>query len=184
MITFYDPRDPWGFLSNFSRHVVAVYGRRWMTSEHPFQAMKFHPHRPDLVDLVHMSTSPGSAASAGRDRSNPIRTDWDRAPERPPDVGQPDDGFSRAGGSAEPLFSRTKDVIMFEVCLAKFDQHKDLRDALLSTGDEPLVEDAVHDPYWGWGASRVGQNKLGRVLMAVRSVLKDADTADLVVGLR
>ena len=168
MITFYDARDPWGFFSNFSRHVVDIYGRTWMTSEHAFQAMKFHPHRPDLVTWVHSQTSPGKAAEAGRDPSKPLRPDWELPPEQVPLDYQPDDQFSRAGATIEPLFQRTKDVIMYEVCWAKFDQHRDLKEALLSTGDQPLVENAIHDPYWGWGTSTIGQNKLGRVLMAVR----------------
>lgn len=177
MITFYDPRDPWGFFSNFSRHSVRVYGRTWATSEHAFQAMKYYPHRPDLVEWVRGQTSPGKAARAGRDTSKPIRKDWDDLPDlehaaRVDTIAQPDDGVYRPGVQAEPLFARTKDVIMYEVCLAKFQQHPDLRDALVGTGVQKIVEDAIGDPYWGWGASRVGENKLGRVLMAVREALR------------
>lgn len=173
MITFYDPRNPWGFFSNFSRHQVLVYGKTWWTSEHAFQAMKYWPHRPDLVDWVHGQATPGRAAQAGRDRSKPIRADWELAPtgdmaSRVPNIPQPDDGFTRAGGPIEPLFARTKDVFMYEICWAKFAQYPDLKKVILDTGDQPLIEDALHDPYWGWGASHVGQNKLGRVLMAVR----------------
>lgn len=61
---------------------------------------------------------------------------------------------------------------MFEICLAKFQQNAELRQEILSTGSRVLIEDAIHDPYWGWGASHVGENKLGRVLMAVRHVLQ------------
>lgn len=176
MITFYDPRDPWGFLSNFSRHRVRVYGRDWMTSEHAFQAMKFHPHRPDLVDWVHGQPSPRRAAEAGRDNTKPIRADWDSAPQedmtaRVRHVAQPDDGVRRPE-PAEPLFRKTKDVVMYEVCLAKFRQNRDLREVLLDSGHVPIVEAAMSDPYWGWGAGKAGQNKLGRVIMAVRDSLR------------
>lgn len=180
MIRFYDPRNPWGFFSNFSRHQVDIYGRRWMTSEHAFQAMKYHPHRPDLVEAVHKTDSPGKAARLGRDRNNPLRVDWNAKPDlaygeytsfRVPAVPQPDDGVDRRGVTAEPLFARMKDVFMYEVVLAKFTQNRDLKEALLGTKDEVLIEDADSDPYWGWGASHVGENKLGRILMAVRTAI-------------
>jgi len=176
MITFYDPRDPWGFLSNFSRHTVRVYGRDWMTSEHAFQAMKFHPHRPDLVDWVHGQITPRKAAEAGRDNTKPIRGDWDLLPPedmavRVKHVRQPDDGIRRSQ-DAEPLFAKTKDVVMYEVCLAKFRRHRDLREALLGSGDVPIAEASMGDGYWGWGATRAGQNKLGRIVMAVRESLR------------
>lgn len=173
MIRFYAPGDPYGAFSNFSRHEVRIYDKVWQTSEHAFQAMKFHPHRPDLVDVVHAQDSPGKAARVGRDRSNPLRGDWN---VHPPvemivplyGIQQPNDGFDRAGAQPEKVFARVKDVIMYQVVLAKFQQHQELAELLLSTGDQPIIEDAEHDPYWGWGASRVGENKLGRILMIVR----------------
>ena len=187
MIKFYAPKDPWGCFSNFSRHQVTIYNRTWQTSEHPFQAMKFHSHRPDIVAMVHAAPSPGAAARLGRDRSYPLRSDWNSNPrhnmlgesfpesismEEADAMVQPDDGVNRQGVVAEPLFARVKDVIMYEVCLAKFTQHGDLKETLLSTGDEVLIEDAEYDPYWGWGASFVGENKLGRILMAVRHQIR------------
>ena len=173
MICFYDPKDPYGFFSNFSRHNVFVYGVTWRTSEHPFQAMKFHPHRPDLIKLVYAATSPGAAARLGRDRSFPLHSGWDAAPVEINIEGdlskfQFSDGLSRPGVQPEPIFARWKDVVMYTVVYAKFTQHRDLREVLLGTGDETIVEDAVHDPYWGRGSSHVGENKLGRILMAVR----------------
>jgi len=61
---------------------------------------------------------------------------------------------------------------MYQVVLAKFTQHEKLGQALLATGDAPLIENALHDPYWGWGASRTGINRLGKILMAVRLELQ------------
>lgn len=185
MITFYDPRNPHGHYSNFSRHRVIIYGGDWQTSEHPFQAMKFWPHRLDLVDAVRTSASPGQAAHLGRNRSLPLRADWESSPgemllriegaDRFPEPGmfhyQPD-GIDRQGLEPEAVLGRVKDVFMYEIVYAKFTQHKDLQKRLLATGDEPLVEAADFDPYWGWGASRNGLNKLGRILMAVRASLR------------
>jgi len=43
---------------------------------------------------------------------------------------------------------------------------------LLSTKNAILIEDAVADPYWGQGPSKVGENKLGRQLMCIRAALQ------------
>jgi N-glycosidase YbiA len=181
MIKFYAPKDPYGCFSNFSRHPVTIYGLTWRTSEAAFQAMKFWPHRLDLVDLVWAAETPTKACEIARDRSKPIRGDWDARPgswlkhggdkmaERiPRGIDQTEDCVYRPGVKAEPLFVRTKDIFMYEIVYAKFSQHKDLYKVLIDTGLEPLIEDAIHDPYWGWGTSRIGENKLGRILMAVR----------------
>ena len=173
-ILFYDPRNPYGFFSNFSRHPVTIYDRNWRTSEHPFQAMKFHPHRPDLVQAVWESTGPSKAAALGRDRTVPIRPDWDSPLDQSALATLPSNTAPRLtlsvddGRGVARVIERFKDVIMYQVVLAKFTQHEDLKKALLETGDAPLIEDALHDPYWGWGASRTGINRLGKILMAVR----------------
>jgi len=177
-ILFYAPNDPHGHYSNFSRHVVTIYGRTWRTSEHPFQAMKYHPHRPDLVKAVWEASGPSKAAALGRDRSLPIRPDWDSTIEAANLATLPSMEAPRltltvddSRGPAR-VIERFKDIIMYQVVLAKFTQHEKLKEALLATGDAPLIENALHDPYWGWGASRTGINRLGKILMAVRLELQ------------
>lgn len=68
-------------------------------------------------------------------------------------------------------WEQIKDQVMYEICKAKFEQNPDLRAKLLATGDEILVEGNT----WGdriWGAVYgVGENRLGRILMRVRSEL-------------
>jgi predicted NAD-dependent protein-ADP-ribosyltransferase YbiA (DUF1768 family) len=179
MIQFYDPRQPYGYFSNFSRHALTLDGKSWPTSEHYFQAMKYWPHRLDLVEQVRLAERPSKAAELGRSRIYPMREDWERPPSpemwaripytQPVDV---QDGVVR-DRPLEPIFARTKDIVMFEAVHAKFAQDADLTSLLLSTGGEQLVENALHDPYWGWGSSRNGENKLGRILMLVRTRLTD-----------
>jgi predicted NAD-dependent protein-ADP-ribosyltransferase YbiA (DUF1768 family) len=171
MITFYAPQDPYGCFSNFSRHEVRIQGRVWQTSEHFFQAMKYSPHRPDLVDLVHQAKTPGRAAALGRDRAYPIRADWD-SPINP--VYGVDDWVVDDGRGLAHAFERNKDYVMYEVVKAKFTQNDECKKTLLSTGEEPLIEDALHDPYWGWGSSKTGINRLGKLLMVVRHELQHA----------
>jgi N-glycosidase YbiA len=178
MIQFYDPADNYGCFSNFSKHPLTLEGKQWATSEHYFQAMKFWPHRPDLIEAARKAPSPGKVAELGRQRTNPLRADWEShpVPEMWTRVPYTQPVFVRDGVPRdirqEPIFARTKDIVMFEAVYAKFTQNTELKQILLSTGQEQLVENAIHDPYWGWGASRKGQNKLGRILMMVRGYLK------------
>lgn len=66
-----------------------------------------------------------------------------------------------------------KDKIMFHICLCKFLQHKDLAEKLIATGDSILEEgNNWDDKYWGT-VNGEGENKLGKILMRIRSILKD-----------
>lgn len=71
-----------------------------------------------------------------------------------------------------PDWDQVKYNVMLECVLAKFEQHKDLQELLLSTDNEELMEDSPIDSYWGCGADGKGQNNLGKVLMEVRRRLR------------
>lgn len=170
MIIFYHPAKEYGCFANFSRHPVTIYGYRGATSEHSFQAMKFHPHREDLVKAVFETKSPHDAAKMGRDQSLPIRKDWDLIA-----VDNPYPNLSVNDSRGDDLvIQRTKDLIMWQVCWAKIEQHQDIKNILLSTGDLPIIEDTSDDYYWGWGTNHTGNNKLGKILMGIRSVLSNS----------
>lgn len=64
-----------------------------------------------------------------------------------------------------------KDVVMYGVVKEKFMQHEDLKEKLLATGDEELIEgNTWWDTYWGVCQGH-GDNKLGKTLMRVRDEL-------------
>lgn len=66
-----------------------------------------------------------------------------------------------------------KDQVMYEIVLNKFLQNEDLKDKLLRTGEEELIEGNIwHDYYWGVCNGR-GKNKLGKILMQVREELRN-----------
>jgi N-glycosidase YbiA len=143
-IYFYSTRDEYGCFSNFSRHGFELDGLWWMTSEHYFQAQKFVTTDWAWFDKICEVKSPKDAARMGRDRSHPLRSDWEKV----------------------------KDAIMQKAVLQKFQTHADIREILLATGDELLVENAPGDYYWGCGKDGSGKNKLGEILMAVREILR------------
>lgn len=152
-LEFFKLAGPYGAFSNFSRHPVTFAGRTWPTSEHAYQAMKFHD--PAIQDRILIAASPSAAARIGRDRSLPLRADW----ELPDPTPEP------------PAIERVKDRVMFDVVLAKFQQHEELKSLLFKAGRQYIVEDTstTGDAYWGETSPGVGVNRLGHILMAVRA---------------
>lgn len=70
--------------------------------------------------------------------------------------------------------------LMVDVCLAKFNQNTELKEILLSTGDEEIIENTTgwHDNIWGncecdKCIGKTGQNLLGKALMKVRETLRE-----------
>lgn len=142
VIHFYSLRDDYGCFSNFSRHAIVLQGKRWPTSEHYFQAQKFHG--TEFEEAVRLCKTPRAAADLGRSRKLPLRRDWESV----------------------------KEQVMLEALRAKFTQHQDLREILLGTGEAKLVEQTSKDSYWGDGGDGSGRNRLGQLLMQLRAELR------------
>ena len=64
---------------------------------------------------------------------------------------------------------------MYEGLRLKFKTHSDLRSKLLATGSATLVEHTPRDSYWGDGGNGSGKNRLGALLMRLRSELKQKE---------
>lgn len=61
-----------------------------------------------------------------------------------------------------------KKQVMYDVCLAKFSQNKDLKEKLLATGNRTLIEGNFwNDKCWGV-CNGEGENNLGKILMKIR----------------
>lgn len=72
----------------------------------------------------------------------------------------------------EGRWDMVRDRVMWKGLYAKFTQNPNLKDKLLATGDEELVEgNTWHDTYWGV-CNGVGKNKLGKMLMVLRDLLR------------
>jgi N-glycosidase YbiA len=143
-IYFYGARqEPHGCFSNFSQHGFVLDDLHWPTVEHYFQAQKF-VGTPHL-EKVRQSKSPRVAARLGRSRALPLRSDWEMV----------------------------KDEVMQQAVLLKFQTHDDIRAILLATENQAIVENSPRDYYWGCGKDGSGQNKLGRILMHVRAILRE-----------
>lgn len=61
---------------------------------------------------------------------------------------------------------------MHRAVLKKFQTHEAIRQTLLSTGNEEIIEKTTGDLYWGCGTNGSGKNRLGIILMRVRDQLR------------
>ncbi len=145
-ILFYEADKAYGCFSNFSRHPIELDGVIWATSEHFFQAAKFSEQVD--VDAVRNALTPFAAAQIGRERHRSFRLDWDKL----------------------------RDAVMMRALQAKFTQHGDLHEILLSTEGAGIVEHTHNDRYWGDGGDGTGRNMLGLLLEQVRSQLRREGT--------
>ena len=144
MIDCFDGK--WAFLSNFYWNEIEHEGIVYPTNEHFFQAMKTldNDERRQIANCL----TPGQAKRMGRRVA--LRSDWESVKE---------------------------DVMFLGLCLKFADEQ--LADWLLETGDEELVEGTTwHDNEWGNCScpkctNIEGKNKLGKLLMRVRDMIKE-----------
>lgn len=145
-VRFYRANEkPYGAFSNLFRRPITFEDATFATAEHAYQAGK--ARRPEVREWLMAAPSPALLAMAAHGLYQ-----WDIA----------------------PAWSRTKFDRMRAVLQAKFSQHADLAELLLSTGDARLVESATVDNavnrLWGEVEGK-GQNMLGIMLMEVREKL-------------
>ncbi len=146
-IEFYRANEkPYGVFSNLYKRTVVFEGVEYPTSEHAYQAGK--PRKDTVRDWLMAAPSPSLLAMAAHGLYV-----WD----------------------VHPDWSKTKFARMKRVLEAKFTQHMDLQEILLSTGDARLIETATVDNavnrLWGQ-VNGVGKNMLGVLLMEVRSEIR------------
>ena len=146
-IRFYRANEkPYGVFSNLYKRAVLFEGEVFPTAEHAYQAGK--ARKPQVRKWLLSAPSPSLLAMAAHGLYV-----WDIAPD----------------------WSQIKFDRMKRILLAKYSQHDDLLQLLLSTGNARLVESATVDNAVNrlWGeVNGKGQNKLGELLMEVRSELR------------
>jgi ribA/ribD-fused uncharacterized protein len=132
------------YLSNFHKCEISYKGRLFPSSEHAYMFAKLA--YPTLEDYEHViSLTCRQVKKWGQTIT--LRDDWEK-------------GF--------------KFRAMHEILSYKFsDAHPNLRDLLLATGGAYLEEtNNWGDVVWGRDIDKGGKNKLGQILMAIRSALQ------------
>jgi ribA/ribD-fused uncharacterized protein len=142
-IRFFSQSATHSEFSNFAPFPVDLDGKRWPTSEHYYQAQKFTD--AELQTKIRKAEKPVITKKLADKHRDRIRPDWDAV----------------------------KDQVMYRVVRRKFELHAALRELLLATGEEEILEDAPnHDAYWGIGQDGNGQNKLGKIIERIRAELR------------
>ncbi|QLI81611.1 NADAR family protein [Chitinibacter fontanus] len=95
-------------------------------------------------DRILRCGSPKQAKDLGQSRETPIRRDWESV----------------------------KEEIMLTGLREKF-SNPELKELLLSTGKKILIENSPYDSYWGIGQNGKGKNRLGVLLMQLRTEFKN-----------
>jgi len=135
--------DPNSALSTVSNHSILLEGRLWPTAEHYYQSMKFA--KPIILEEI-------NNASTGLEAYKLGNRWW--------------------------TFGRVKDwkqkrrVMMTRALYTKVQAYEDVRQALLATDDERIVETSLYDPYWGIGRDQRGENMLGQIWMDIRAKVR------------
>lgn len=170
-VKFYDANEPFGELSNF--HITAdpilFKGKRYKTSEHLYQALKFLHDKSTkaderYADLIRTAKTPNMAKILAR-----MKPGGKYAWHVPLDAHI---NYALARGvQPRPDWDLVKLSRMEMVLMHKFTQISKSARILVSTGVRPLVEHTPRDHFWGDGGDGSGRNHLGRLLEKVRDNL-------------
>ena len=143
-IRFYSKSETHSELSNFARFPIEIDGETWPSVEHFYQASKFSD--PEMRDKIRLAPKPVIAKKLAQKYSGRIRADW----------------------------TAMRDGVMERALRDKLARHRAIRELLMATGEEELIETAP-DRYWGIGRDGEGENRLGRLWMKLRDEFrKDA----------
>ena len=154
-ISFTKVALPNGWLGNMAPYLVVYDGQTWRTTEALFQALRF--------DDVHIREEI-------RSQKSPIAAKM----------------VAKRNQHRMVVIPKSKQDLanMQTVLKLKFDQHPDLKDRLLRTGDEEIIEDVSERTiggennhlFWGaalWDGQWVGENNLGKLWMKLREEYTD-----------
>ena len=132
-------------LASFSKHPFLLDDGEWPSVEHYYQGMKFEDEA--LREEVRGAANPTEAREIAKRNKQAVRSDWKRA----------------------------RETVMTRGVYIKCRTHPEVTKALLATGEEKLVENSQYDYFWGCGRDGRGENRYGRVLMAVREKLRELE---------
>lgn len=155
---------PYGAFSNYYVRAIVVNNISYPSTEHYFQSRKFED--AEYSEAIRNAKTPNQARELAKLKiagGYPWRTALN------PTIL----AAQKRGVTRREDWDQVKEQEMLIALRAKFTQHQDLRQLLLSTNTMPIQELSFRDPYWGTGSDGKGQNLLGVLLMQVRDELKE-----------
>lgn len=150
-VAFYSKSEnPYGIFCNLYQQSFVLFGHRITTAEHGYHAMKFVPHAPDRAAHLLLKSSPYGVARLARkwQREERHRADW----------------------------KETRYDVMGALVAGKLIASRKMQRVLLGTDELPIRERTDRDPFWGRSDEGTGADKLGKLLMELRTVLRDNGT--------
>lgn len=137
------------FLSPQSPHSFELEGRVWPSAEHYYQFSKFNEGAYSAKILFAHTAK--QAHKLGNAWWRPKRND----------------------------FKAVRKTLMTRALYSKTIQNPEIKEALLATADQLILENSAYEHFWGIGRDQRGNNHLGTVWMDIRAKLtaQQADTA-------
>ncbi|WP_096085517.1 NADAR family protein [Agaribacterium haliotis] len=130
-------------LSTCSRHPIVLEDKNWLTAEHYYSA-----------SIV---------------MSSYLRANIEKA-----------ESGLKAAKMADPWyrfkiknFKKLRAVLMTRALYTKVQMYDEVKDALMATGDQLIIETSLYDYYWGIGRDARGVNQLGLIWMDIRKKLTE-----------
>jgi predicted NAD-dependent protein-ADP-ribosyltransferase YbiA (DUF1768 family) len=174
-IKFFDKTSPYFEFSNYFSSTFVLEDRVWYSVESYYQSQKFNtPETETYYRLISKADSPQKAKDMANLRPNPRGQSWLISKSHPA-LGKMNDCIEEFKGVVKPRpdWEEVNMSVMKRGLHAKFTQNPALMDSLLSTGEREIIENSPYDSFWGCGSKGNGQNHLGKLLMRLRSHLRE-----------
>jgi N-glycosidase YbiA len=142
-IRFLSTIEEWKDFSNWAPYPIELEGETWKSSEHYYQYKKFEKTDPEYALKIKNAPTAREAKI-----------------------------LSMENDHYPPYWNDIKVDVLQVAVMKKFESYPHLRDLLLSTGDEELIEANQEDSFWGEGSDGSGKNWMGQILMEIRAYLK------------
>ena len=133
-------------LSPFSGHMVEYKGVLYPTAEHAYHCQRYTD--PKIVEEIKTARSAKKA--------------WELSQKYK---------IQQVGG-----FNEKRVQVMEDICRAKMQQHEDVKEMLLDSGDASIIKN-YPDPFWSIGLNGEGRNELGKLWIRLREELRSGTTS-------
>jgi ribA/ribD-fused uncharacterized protein len=186
VINFYDPKDTYYEFSNFygpkdRKFKLYIDGHDWKSAEHYYQASKFlgpdkTPESEEYARIVGTASTPNKAfVLAKQVAKGGYAARWVHSSDNQTTLNELIRRYRSNGVAIRADWESAKEDIMLKVIREKFKQNRHLAEILIGTRDAVIHEHTSRDKYWGDGGDGSGRDRLGQILMQVRSEIRTSD---------
>jgi len=163
-IKFFGADDKaYGQWSNYDLSRITINGETYESNEHWYQSEKFRGICEDYRKIVAKAKTPHQSKLLGNlkvsDGTHAWRDKIDAIILK----------YVSQGVKVRSDWESVKQSVMKKGLIAKFRQHKSIRQLLLDSGNRNIIENSPTDSYWGCGYNGEGKNVLGKLLMEIRT---------------